>query len=215
MLSWVGMCCWSSQRLFRTCFQPARSSQLLEHISKLEPLALTWKKSQASRNCGQWALLPGFLSSAFTYLLLLFSLQPILEVEEFKDHETSRSCLALVLPAQGASWTGLASAPQPAWSRSRGPGGSEKHLGWMWLCFWMPLWNPVYLSLNITLFVASFSFCCFTQGRLQGFYISRLTSVGCQHDVNRTQKSIPVTKSWPGWTSLPGLRSKAVFAKTC
>lgn len=173
------MCCWSSQRLFHTCFQPTRASQLLEHISKLEDIALIWKKTQASRNCRQQC---SFARFPFPLLSLLRPSAFLTASSSGSGRAQGPSGLAWHQSSQHgeASWMGLASAPWPSWSHLGGPRGIRKHLGW--LCFWVTLWNPVYLSLNITAFVASFSFFSFAQGRLQGFYIIKLMSVWCQQD---------------------------------
>lgn len=56
----------------------------------------------------------------------------------------------------------------------------------------MLVWNPVYLSFNIMVFMASFSF--FTQGRLQDFYISKLMSVWCRQNTKEHSCDLELTR---------------------
>lgn len=204
------MCCWSSQRLFHTCFQPTRASQLLERISKLEDIALIWKKTQASRNCRQQR------SFARFPLPLLSLLRPSAFLTA-SSYGSGR--------AQGPS--GL------AWHQSSQHGGPHE---WGWLQphgHPGPIWEVPEVSESIWAeldFVSEwhsetpFTWAWISRHLWHLFPSSPSPWVGCraftsaswcQYDVSRTQEAIPVTKSWPGQAPLPGRRSKAIFAKTC
>lgn len=171
------MCCWSRQRLFCTCFQPARASQLLEHSAGLKQLALIWKNRQASRDCGQDSKLFFGVSIPSPFTLPAFLTAASSggrRAQEPQDH------LVLLGPGPDSIGTLMNGAGFSLIASLVPYRMSEQHPGWTWLCFWMALWNQAYLSLNTMVFVASFSFFSFTQGSLWGFYILLTSSDPCE-----------------------------------